>query len=585
MTSERRPYRVTVRPLTMVPLTFSAAAALRGVTLRGVQPWRIWRGGARNVEAFVVVASIAGASGASSAATLYVPGTVPTVEQAVAIAEPFDEIVVAGGSYSILSTLVLDKSDVLVRSAIHRGALLVNQSASSPLFQISADRCEVRGFYLWASSARVIDVQSTASESVIDGNVIDGAGWAPGIVDYGAGSTIRNNDITRCSSPIHVFLNGGSVIENNAVHENAKGISISAPATVRWNTIVRHKAGFDYGESLLGAGVTVAHVVGVVRIEHNRIEENWASGSLAPPEAEIIGSGGGVYCVQSSNVVVSGNEFLRNQALLGGGLYAEDSNLDVSENVFYGNQDSTYYESNPTRGEGGGILLVRCTGSVAGNTVVDNRAAFGGGGVDIVDSATLVINNNVVCSNWSEDDASGIRWADGPGTIECNDVWNNQGGNYGGVGDQSGQNGNIDSDPLFCDVADGVLSLRSDSPCAEYNAPIGCGRIGAAAVGCWVPAGAADASALGDGLAWRAVPNPVVAGLADVRIAGVGSGSLVIYDARGREVRRIGIQSAGEWMQEWRWDLRDYSGRVVPGGIYFVRMDGAAGVTRVTVVR
>jgi hypothetical protein len=39
-------------------------------------------------------------------------------------------------------------------------------------------------------------------------------------------------------------------------------------------------------------------------------------------------------------------------------------------------------------------------------------------------------------------------------------------------------------DPMFCDLENHDLTLRSDSPCAEENSPPGCGLIGAFPVGC-----------------------------------------------------------------------------------------------------
>jgi hypothetical protein len=48
---------------------------------------------------------------------------------------------------------------------------------------------------------------------------------------------------------------------------------------------------------------------------------------------------------------------------------------------------------------------------------------------------------------------------------------------------------------------------------------------------------------------------------------------LAVYDVTGRAVRRLyeGVASAGTHLVEW--DGRDDAGRVVPGGVYFYRLD------------
>jgi parallel beta-helix repeat protein len=60
--------------------------------------------------------------------------------------------------------------------------------------------------------------------------------------------------------------------------------------------------------------------------------------------------------------------------------------------------------------------------------------------------------------------------------FECNDVWNNATANYSGtLPDQTGINGNISEDPLFCGIpGSGNFYLQSNSPCAEENAPAFC---------------------------------------------------------------------------------------------------------------
>jgi hypothetical protein len=72
--------------------------------------------------------------------------------------------------------------------------------------------------------------------------------------------------------------------------------------------------------------------------------------------------------------------------------------------------------------------------------------------------------------------------------FSCTNSFAGIGGNWSiCLPDQSGRNGNISVDPLFCDVDD--LTLQADSPCLPGNHPNGadCGLIGALGAGCGFP--------------------------------------------------------------------------------------------------
>jgi len=133
-------------------------------------------------------------------------------------------------------------------------------------------------------------------------------------------------------------------------------------------------------------------------------------------------------------------------------------------------------------GEGGGV---RAYGSavIEDNTIVKNGKYpfpyMEGAGIYCYHSFTGAIRRNIIVQNWG----GGIFCEPGAApTIECNNVWGNVWGDYrGSCSDQTGANGNISVDPLFCDAQNGDYRLRSDSPCA--NAP-GCGQIGAFGIAC-----------------------------------------------------------------------------------------------------
>ena len=66
-----------------------------------------------------------------------------------------------------------------------------------------------------------------------------------------------------------------------------------------------------------------------------------------------------------------------------------------------------------------------------------------------------------------------------------------------------------------------------------------------------------------------------------------GRARLVLYDVRGRRVRTLvdGARAAGEHVA--RWDGRDESGAPAAAGVYFLRLETAAGTrgSRIALLR
>jgi serine protease len=162
--------------------------------------------------------------------------------------------------------------------------------------------------------------------------------------------------------------------------------------------------------------------------------------------------------VHSANGVISNNVFFENH---NDAIYINGpSNMVIENNLFYSNVGGIYFSSAES-------LIVRY------NTIVDSRR-----GINIQNSSChATVSNNIIVNNSN----IGI-YSDAPPenvTFECNDVWNNASGNYGGLlTDQTGINGNISEDPLFCGIpGSGNFYLQSGSPCAEGNVPEYCGGL------------------------------------------------------------------------------------------------------------
>jgi len=163
---------------------------------------------------------------------------------------------------------------------------------------------------------------------------------------------------------------------------------------------------------------------------------------------------------------------------LGDGIWVENASGVIADNIFYANEgygvmlkenSSVIVENNLFYlNEGCGLAI---SGDVAPSQAVVRNNTFVGDGIEASYSdCQAAIEKNILYLTaliWSAP-VSNV-------TIECNDVWNPEGSRYSGIGDQTGVNGNISADPLFCGVAgSGNYYLQWNSPCAEPNVPAAC---------------------------------------------------------------------------------------------------------------
>ena len=128
----------------------------------------------------------------------------------------------------------------------------------------------------------------------------------------------------------------------------------------------------------------------------------------------------------------------------GGAVYVYSGTPTFTNCLFYNN----------VAGEGAAILVTFGAPTLTNCTVADNRATIGSGGGIFDEEATAQIRNSIVWNN------SAVRGGDqiytrGSGTpVTYSDI---QGGWSG--------TGNIDSDPLFTDSANGDYTIGQSSPC------------------------------------------------------------------------------------------------------------------------
>ncbi|MBN2170064.1 MAG: T9SS type A sorting domain-containing protein [Candidatus Krumholzibacteriota bacterium] len=291
------------------------------------------------------------------------------------------------------------------------------------------------------------------------------------------------------------------------------------------------------------------------------------------PECVTIDAGGQgrvILCEFVQDVVIEGftivNGFNDEVNGCGGALYCRDASLQVSRCVFRGNE----------AGYGGAVACYDASPEFSDCLFLDNRSVDGGGihclgSSPVLQRCTLAGNNavfwggGVFCEENLQGEPSGAE-------LVCCCVYGNADGGYGGlIEDQTGINGNIAADPLFCAPYAGDFHLRTQSPCLPENNECGV-LMGAWGEGC-VTTGAQAPGAAPFRLAQNH-PNPFNP-RTDIRfdLTEAAAVSLTIHDVAGRCVRCL-ADGAGYGAGEHAvaWDGRDGAGRPLASGVYLCRL-------------
>ena len=289
--------------------------------------------------------------------------------------------------------------------------------------------------------------------------------------------------------------------------------------------------------------------------------------------------GGGIYCGEGqpvlADIVVTGCE-----SQYGAGMYFRYCDATVSGVAVFDNQALAW-------GHGTGIGIEGSTVSLTQATIVANGGGSdgaiymrGGGNTDI--------DNSLIAYAVS---SGGIYLADDgtTATVTCCDVYGNAGGDYlGALPDQTGINGNISADPLFCDPAAGDFTVATGSPCLPENNDCGV-QMGAYGEGC--SGGTAAPEEAPPAVVTLAAnhPNPfnpetaIRFGLpADAAV------DLEIFDVAGRRVATLLVGEAlpAGW-HTVTWRGRDDAGRALASGVYLYRLraGGQVRVNKMTLLK
>lgn len=180
--------------------------------------------------------------------------------------------------------------------------------------------------------------------------------------------------------------------------------------------------------------------------------------------------GGAMFFDESGQAAVTNNTIRNNTASFGGGgIYCSIHSPDIIGNLIHGNTTIT----------GGGIYLVVSDPLIEGNTIVENTATDGAGIAAVASSP--IVSQCIIAFNTG---GAGISCpSSGNPTLDCCVIFGNGGGDAI-CGTDAGDN--LFVDPEFCGVIGSEdFTLQSDSPCALGNNACGV-QVGVLGVACSV---------------------------------------------------------------------------------------------------
>ncbi|MCF7912282.1 MAG: T9SS type A sorting domain-containing protein [Candidatus Cloacimonetes bacterium] len=265
-------------------------------------------------------------------------------------------------------------------------------------------------------------VNNTISNlKIINGNSSDGGGM------YITRSSPVISDVTFQSN--FANCNGGAIFVGEEAYPYFRSVRI------------------QYNSSCFGGGIAILN--GNATLEDVIVENNSA-----------IRSGGGIVCncnsdVQLHNISVSGNCASTD----GGGIYCEESNLTISNSLFY---DNVSYEK-------GGCIGIKTNSIVKiTNTTFTRNSADSGSGIYSWNNSSLYIANSIFWDNNEED----IRFITTQNTdafcIVYSDIEDGEESIiHSNICPFNVTEGNIDAYPEFVSPDNDDFQLQNDSPCID----------------------------------------------------------------------------------------------------------------------
>lgn len=410
---------------------------------------------------------------------------------------------------------------------------------------------------------------------------------------------------------IRTFGGPGTRISGLTIRDCTVGLICGAGSSARLDNLVIESCGTDlYAISAQGMGL------GCYSGANPLVSNVTFRDNVAISEASQRGAA--VYCAPGAAPTFITCRFEGNGAVEGGAIWLQDASPTFINSVFASNWAEPYTDPwNERAGRGGAVY---CSGGDPGFqycVFAGNEARIGEQAGDVYGGAfyltgpaapslqncsfagnsalaeghlaqggAFYLNANTAASLASCIVAFGAGgggfFSPAPETLlslSCCDVVENVGGDFIGVTDPTGSDGNFAADPHFCDLSGEDLHLAADSPCLPDGNSCGV-QLGALGEGCTATT-APEPDAAPAAVVLRNHPNPFNPSTAiQFGLPGQACATLRIFDAEGRAVAtplRSVTLSAG--FHTVTWEGRDDTGRPLPSGVYLLRLETSLGTS------
>lgn len=402
-----------------------------------------------------------------SATIINIPADQPTIQAGIDVAVDADTVLVQPGAF--YENINYNGKNITVASLF-----LTTQNPS------------------YISQTRIIRDQNESIVTFGSGEdstaVLSGFSISHGYAENGGGIKCINNSnpkmIGLCIMTNFAYVNGGGIyshnsnptlenvtIDSNGASNNGGGIYccsnssiIISNSSILENTVNEFGGGIYCEDStILFTNVTIKNNMSILQGGGLFFTNNSTSvlTDVILKYNEVYGLGGGICGMNNSDLELINARIESNYAIMGGGIYCEDSDL-ILKNILISENDAEL--------DGGGIYSKESNSIITNVTISENHITENGGGIYFWNSNPSLVN----CILWNDStNEIYFRVDSNPNTITISysDIQDGEAGivTYNGI--VNWLDGNIDLNPIFLGSGDHDFSLQDSSPCINAGSP------------------------------------------------------------------------------------------------------------------